>query len=566
VAVLALAAAGCATVPTSGRVQPARAGIGQVQEYPQLIAVPPRPGWSQKQIVSGFLHASATFADGHAIARMYLAPPLSTTWHPGWAATVVAEQPQINIAAPRSVHIVGGGPATSVAHVNITGQRLATLTDNGQYQTSSGSQVYHFTLVRTDGRWRIRSLPSTTTLLLTKPDFVKVYQAHNLYFFGPTGTLLVPDPVFVPQQATDTDLARGLVTALLDEPQGWLSGATRTRFPAGTRLRSVKINGSSAVVNLAGAAAKASQAVREDMAAQLVWTLTSSSYSPSAIQSVQLEINGRGQRFQEHQDYSQLVPARPASGRLYLVSSNGVSALSGSALRPVPGLDYSFSAIAVSPQGSRFAGVVASGKRTSTVYSGALTKAIHLVPRQLNGGTCTSLSFDSRGDIWAAAGKYLWMLPPGKGAAVPVVSRLLASQTITDLRVAPDGVRVAMIIRNQNGASQVAIGAVTRNGAQLSIGPTVAVGAGIPDPAELAWYNAYNILVLAQPGPGARLYEVPVNGGAPGRIQAVPGTISITTNGAEITAATDLGRLVTSSGPDEPWQPVTDGRAPAYPG
>ena len=39
-------------------------------------------------------------------------------------------------------------------------------------------------------------------LLLTSDSFQYDYQLRNLYFFDPTDSYLVPDPVYVPLQAT----------------------------------------------------------------------------------------------------------------------------------------------------------------------------------------------------------------------------------------------------------------------------------------------------------------------------------------------------------------------------
>ena len=571
-AAVALAAAGCATLPTSGNVQQAQAGTGQVQQYPQLIAVGPQPTWQPVEIVSGFLHASASFADGHAVARQYLTPGLSKTWHPGWAVNVVAT-PQFALAPTRPNHIVG--VVTPLRTVTLTGQGLATLTDSGQYRTSSGSTSYNFTLVKNDGVWRISQLPSDSSLLLTEPDFANVYTPHNLYFFAQAGRVLVPDPVFVPQPATDTDVAIGLIRGLLAGPQSWLSRAAGTDFPPRTKLLSVKINGSSVVVNLGGAAAKASRSARANMAAQLVWTFTSPSYSPSFVaQSVVLEINGAEQRLsggelQLPQFYGDLVPAqRPAP--LYFASRGAVSTLTGGGTRTLPGLGvHAFSAIAVSPDGQQFAGAVPSGARACTVYSGPLSGG-SLRPLQLaSGSACTSLSEDSLGEIWVAAGNLLDVLLAGKAASRLVGTRLPRSDSVTDVQVAPDNVRIAMIIKSptrQDKWSEVVIGAIRRDDGMPSIGPTVAVGTGIQDPIRLTWYNADNILVLAGPPSRAGLYEVPVNGGESKQILAAPQMISITTDGTELAAGTARGAILWSAGLNAQWQNVGRGHAAAYPG
>ena len=48
--------------------------------------------------------------------------------------------------------------------------------------------------------------------MLTQPDFAKVYRPQDLYFFDPTGQVLVPDAVFVPAGTSPTSLVTNLVT------------------------------------------------------------------------------------------------------------------------------------------------------------------------------------------------------------------------------------------------------------------------------------------------------------------------------------------------------------------
>src|SRR6202034_983262 len=150
-------------------------------------------------------------------------------------------------------------------------------TNTGQYLVSSSTQPFNYSLVKVNGQWRIDSLPRSQ-LLLTQSDFQRVYQPRDLYFLTQSGNTLVPDPVFVPQQATDTELATGLVQALLQDPSGWLTGAAVTGFPAHAQpLGQVRIGGQNATVDLGGEHGKplkVNQRQLEQMAAQLAWTPT----------------------------------------------------------------------------------------------------------------------------------------------------------------------------------------------------------------------------------------------------------------------------------------------------
>jgi hypothetical protein len=141
-----------------------------------------------------------------------------------------------------------------------------------------------------------------------------------------------------------------------------------------------------------------------------------------------------------------------------------------------------------------------------------------------------------------------------------------AGGRVTALRVAPDGVRIAMIVRGKAG-SQLEIGAVKLGAHTASIGQLTPIGAGIRDPAELSWYNPDNLIVLARPGSASpALKEVPLSGGEPTKISVEPGTLTITTAGSQIVAGLRRDRLVTLSSPDGSWQLLGPGQDPAYPG
>lgn len=581
---LAVLAGGCANMPASGALQ--QASVDQLraapaQDLPQLIPVPPGNAWSPTQIVAGFLAASASFANDHAVAREYLTPQMAKAWKPGWAATVVGS---LDVKIENLPPNVVDGAQIARASAEITGQSLATLTDSGQYLAGApGSQPKPLNLERIAGQWRINDLPAGS-LVLTQPAFQSDYVPRNLYFFGPSGTL-VPDPVLVPQQDTTEAPATGLVSALRQNPTGWLAVAAATSFPPGTTLLGVSISASSAVVDLGGAAAKATTGTLRRMAAQIVWTLTSSSYSPSAITSVQLRINQKPAtpvllRYQYSS--SSLMPARPAGDVFYIDRSGRASVLSGSA--PPARVPWPTKApvtmIAVVPgDGGEIAGIVPQ-RDGCTVYAGQSDSSADVTPRQLGGGTCAALSFDSQGNLWVAAGPHVWFLPEAGGAAVPVnTPGVPASDTIAALRVAPDDVRVAMIVRGKSGPAKVQVGAISPNntGAQVGINigqltyPLQTVGTGVADPTALSWYDADYLLVLSGSG-GGQLYEVPLNGGASSPVATPLGAVSVTSAGSEagsggpVLVGTATGKIMTSPGLNELWQQVAEGTAPVYPG
>jgi hypothetical protein len=599
---VAVLAAGCATVPTAGLPEPVTGPSGQARPYVQLVPPKPNASWLPSDIVSGFLAASASFTNKHAAARRFLAPQLRKSWKPSWAVTVVAggSTVQASHIGPTSIE----GESNTFETVKVTGEQLATISNVGQYLDNPGSRVYKFRLARFGNQWLISKLPTPSSLLLNQTDFEEVYQPRNLYFWAPQGSAMVPEPVFAPLQDTYADVATNLVDALLlsnQDQKSWLASATTTAFPRGTsRAGPVQIIGPSAVVNLRGAAASASAGQLHNMAAQLVTTLTSTSYGqPPLSRSVVLKVNGKvreidGQQTQLPEKYDELVPgSRASSPPLYYLTTDGaVGELSGDPLSrvavrgPAGRGSIPFAAIAVS-SGAVSSGAVSSGAVSSggqpqlaatsasgkgcVIYSGPLGSTAPLTRRRLpdpGGGACTSLSWDSRGDIWAVSGQTIWVLPPDGGSPESLTPPVLpgshpSAYRVRSLQVASDGVRVAMLIQERDGTHQVVLAGISVSGTAVNLGQPTTVGASLPDPTALSWYDPDHLILLDR----SQLYEVPANGGAAVPVGAVPaGTESVTAAGPGQIATTGNSQILMSTGPDQSQKFVAKGSGATYPG
>jgi Lipoprotein LpqB beta-propeller domain len=594
-AVAAALVASCATVPSVGQPRAVIGATGQIPQFVQLIPPVPQPDWGPDQIVQGFVAASASFAGNHAAAQKFLSPAARRTLHLGsWPVTVVnlAPGPTLTPLRPAS----GNGPPT-LTQATLRASQVATISDIGQYVYGPARRTYHFTLVRVGGQWRINSL-SPPALLLSQDSFMDVYQARNLYFWSPGYQALVPEPVFAPQQDTYAAAAASLVHALMRTSQDlgsadqhdrtWLADATQTAFRPGTTLigDKVAIDGQTAIVNLGGAAARASPAELQRMTRQLVTTLTSTSYaSPPIARHVELQINGRQPRGASQRPSP---PGPPLStGPLYYLATNGtVSALStqnaqngqpGRPVRNVPGhgqVPFSLIAVGSDPASGTqlLAGSAVAGKGC-TVYYGPLTGTAALssstVPDS-GGGACTSVSWDSRGDIWAVAAGDIWVLPAGGRQFLPISPPLLpggsaADYQVLSLRVAPDAVRVALLVKvaGPKAATQVVMAAVSHLGGEFLLGTTVAVGPTLASPIALSWYDPDHLVVLAR----SELYSVPVNGGAPAPVAAAPaGVSSVTATGPGRIAVAGGGQVYVSTGPEQNMLPGPRGTDAAYQG
>lgn len=574
VAVLALMSlTGCVSMPSSGPVLPYRVtqgGGGSGQQYLQAYSEPPGNGWNPVQIVQGFLAANASFAGHHQVAREYLADTVARTWDPLWSARVFNADPYVRIRS-------GGGKSDRTAVVTVSGTVQASVTHTGAYAVPSnarGSQTIAIKLVKDGDQWRISGPPGY--LLLSAVDFAADYQSRNLYFFNPARTSLVPDPVYVPLNAArsdPTDLLTGLVDDLISQPPDWLSGgAAVTAFPRGTKLQGVTLAGGTATVNLAvKSVSGAMSKVFQEVTAQLLWTLTGSGNQPT-VQSVVLYVNGKpwggsgGVPVQQQTSYKQYAPPDGGQASFYYLDTKGnVWRQSGATGKPAkvwtePGNGPRLSDIAVSPDGEYLAGL--SG---GSVYVGRLGSQLQ---RRVTGGF-TSLSWDSSDQLWLAGGLGTEMLSASGGSPVPVevmTAGPFASAVplpVTALRVAPDGVRVAVVLAD----SELSFGAIVNQQSVVNI-VLSPFSVTVPRLSGMTWYGAADVIALSGSGADAVLTEYPVNGGTSLRIPTATGMTGVAASaGYPLIASSANGVLSYNESVSGTWVALDQsGQSPVYPG
>jgi hypothetical protein len=549
----------------------------QNQPYVQIQPQPPGANWTPQQIVKGFLTASANFGNYPQVAKQYLTPAEQQIWNPLWSAVVYKKGP--DVAAPTYPSTAKNSKTATVA---ITGTIQANLSGYGNYSVPSASAPgglpdppQPFQLAKVGGQWRIADAPQE--LLLTSNSFANDYQLSNLYFFDPLTRFLVPDPVYVPLRATPGDLMDGLVNELIAPPTDWLSGATKTAFPQKTKVSDVGLDGVTAVVNLTGAAiAKAGPDVMRQVSAQLLSTLSDAVPSGSngqGVKSVEVVVNGNpwvppGAQDNPVQQKADWTPASGTSKEFYSVDSKGnLTSRTPAGDKPVSiaRIGTGYSQIAVSADGTYLAAL-----RGSTLYTGltggSLTK---------RGSGFVTMSWDANDDLWASQGEQIVVFrgtssarprqPLAQMVLVNVVNAQL-SEPFTALQVAPDGVRVAIVI----GGSELTFGAISR---PQSENPRITLSP-VQDNANftaLTWYGPKYVITLAEPGP--TVTEYPVSGGPSTPLQSYPTMQTITASfGRPLIAGLPKGRMVADASLTASWLPVNDGDTPAdgssptYPG
>jgi hypothetical protein len=191
-------------------------------------------------------------------------------------------------------------------------------------------------------------------------------------------------------------------------------------------------------------------------------------------------------------------------------------------------------------------------------------------PLQLR-GNCSWLSWDDGGNLWVGGGSEIWLVRPGSDVIYTVLNLAASpSQTVTDLRVSPDGTRVAMVVRGPNGVTQVDVAAISRHTSTTELAVShlmTTVGAGIPDPQAVSWLDPDHLIVLSSPGTAVpQLYQTPVNGGTSVTVSTPPGAVSVAAAGSLLVTGTKDGQIWVSVGIQAVPGAVAKGITPVFPG
>lgn len=552
--------AGCVSMPSGGPVLSysiTQSPGGQSQAFIQRIAQPPQPHWSPMQIVEGFIAASGSL--NLRTAQEYLTPAYSKEWtSAGWSATVYSKGPSVEPVSTPAEDPNAKSRHSQTAVVRVTGAVQANVFgSSGNYAVASAKspkspQPLYFKLVRAPGApWRISHAPKR--LLLTSATFALDYQQRNLYFFDPDYQVLVPDPVYVPLSATPAELMHNLVNDLNagPAPGSWLAGATETAFTSLTRAKvgDVTLDGGIATVTLTTTSKQPTTALQQ-IYAQLFWTLVGSGQGSPAVQQVALVVNGKPWSATGTQDNSQTTPAysppqSATTGEFYYLDSAGYLVQQNGAQgapHKIGPLGKGFTQIAVSPpvgaDGVQYLAALRGGaKGGDTLYTGLVGGK--LVKR---GAGYTSMSWAPDGYLWTTTiGGQIARLrgnaSPAKpaGQPQPVTVQKVAG-SFTAIRVAPDGVRVALIA----GGSVLDFGAIkhlagaraSEQDIQITPSPYNVAVPGITL-TTVTWYGPDNVITLGTLGAGRQvLTEYAVNGGGSASIPPPPRVQTITAAGA----------------------------------
>jgi len=568
-------AAGCASIPTSGPVRPGDVlQVDPENEGVPFIAEPPRRGAAPEEIVRGFLRAGADFRSDHAVAREYLTPAARQSWDPDRGTVVYT-----GIAEPQATAAPGSGQP-----VVVQVPEVARIDGEGSYRRSAEGSVVEraFGLDRVEGQWRIARLDDG--LLLSALDVAETYRQVALYFLSPTRNVLVPDLVLLPQLQ---GLSTQLVSRLLRGPTAALRGAVRTAFPQGTSLdvESVPVSDGLATVQLDEVALRANEDARQQMSAQLVWTLKQLGPEVSRVR-----ITAGGEDLltsgvppeQPREAWATFDPdAMPDDASLYAVRDGAVGQVLDGRFVPVAGAAGSGGAAlrtpAVSLDGDQIAAVSADG---GVLVHGQLADGVPLGVAA-RGGELSRPSFDPSGNLWFAdrATGGLFLLPAGATTPVPVPVPRLPGGRLSGVAASRDGVRLALISGTGSAArlSVVAVAGLDRLGpdggrsAEMRLVGLAAPLPGLRGVRDVAWADATTVVVLGSLDElPVRPHDVSVDGYRVVDLEPLAGLVTIAAAppaSRPVVGATTDGELVEHSpASGRGWEPLVQAVDPAFPG
>lgn len=578
---VALALAGCSGLPTSSDVRAGKAvdnhappTVGNI-EYPG-----PTDGASQKDIVSGFLDATAGTNQNYERAREYLTDNARRSW------------------APRTVAVTSGTRdliASGKNTVTATAESIADLDASAHLteQPSGATTTADFRLAKVDGQWRIAELPADFGLWMNVDQFKRIYQPQEVYYAAATQHTLVPDT----QWYTQTGLVSSLAAAVVRGAPRWMNGMTLPSLPKGSELTgsSVSIdNDGVASVNVSGEVLAATPVQRTALWASMLATLGQVSEVRRVVVLVdgaRLQAPGLPSSPSTPSDLgytavsgnpAQLV-GRTGPTRLEWMD-NGDSATDlrnpshSKDLPTLPTINHNWYRLAVSGDGKQVAAIDGANAVLGRWVGGHLSRisgfGTDLVAPSFS--STRGPSGDSIDELWVAgrsvskdsgdksANGTLWVvdaeLPVADAQPQPVEAAWLRDKHITAVRLSPDGERIAVAVHAPGGASQVYVAGVVRGkkGHAQSLTRPLRVAPSVTNVLDIGWIDYVTLAVLQRDSDGgvAGPLNVPI-GGLSSSLGETPGGDHLLATGSgasSLYVETDADTVLTRVGAS--WQEV----------
>ena len=529
VALIALVLTGCASIPSTGPVQPGGAApAGPVPDV-DILVPGPAPGQTQREILEGFIQAALSPRNDYERAREFLTEAFNDEWQADAAAT-------IDVLAEREIETV----SETAMQVNVT--PAASLGGNGQYEEPDSRTPiplpYQFEQV--DGEWRISSAPSG--IVIDQASFAQVFREYTVYFFDPTYRYLVPDVRwYAVRESAQTSIVQAMIAGAAD----WLAPGVVSAFPEGVQLEpaAVPVTGSSASVSLTGAAFDDLATVQR-MQAQLEASLI----GVRSITSVDLSLNG------VEPDAPDLSPAPITSPRVdprtvvFDGETFGHLATSGERIEPIAGLSDAVAAMA--PTGA----ALGPDDESVAVRNGAGVSVVRVgeepVPLDPRGGLVTP-AIDGEDIVWSvpadAPDELAWFAPDGTSGQVAVP---WSGTSIAAIEVSRDSTRIVALLADGARTHFVAT-SIERDtdGKPVALGTnTLRLDDVSGTPLDVAWLDSRTVASITGLPDGSTRIVTQELGGFASQRDGPAGGVLIVGGNSDLRALTASGELDVQSG------------------
>lgn len=569
VLVVGVAIAGCSTVPTSGPVGEST----QNQTSDSDIAytfnpAPPTDGASPETVVQGFVAAASGVQDDFSIAREYLTPELAEEWDPSERTLVYSAQPTV---------VSDGSDESYTVQFDVE-----SMVDSDGVLTDMPENSTEAMTVETeevDGEWRISKVPDGISL--DSAQFSALYASHTLYFYDRSYRYAVPDVRwFLNRQGQSTQV----VEALLDGPAPYLDGAVASAFGESAELdaTSVPVDSGTAEVQVSQETAEgASDLALQRMQQQLELTLS----GMARIDEVEMRTENNRLSWQsEDSDFNEIdSDTSVGSTQIGIDRESGQLVHYEGSVSEIEGLaDVSY----LNPQrptmntdADTFAFLNGEG---DTMHIANQNGGLDLLA---TGNDLTAPSMDTANWVWTVShpedsdddsedsesedqDSQILAAPAtiGNTEVRQISADWLDSETISSLKVSPDGARAAIVVGSGEDAELQVAGIVRdSSGTPMALSQPTTVDTSVPM-SEVVWYSPEELLVAETSDSERVVAEIVGINGTQATLNALLGMQSISagsgTSNIYADTADDLYLRVGSSWRPQPGD-VTD---LSYPG
>lgn len=499
---LALAVAllsGCVRVPTSGPVVRVEASRAPVNAGVRVNPHPPAHGASAADVVEGFLMAMAADESGFATARQYLTDEAAQRWNPDEGVKIYAS---------------GVSPEERNGRWVLDAGVVGVLAADGTYQQASDQVSHDFGVVRdANGEWRVSQPPAG--LLISQSLFPAAFVRVVVYHHAPSASWLVADPRYFPRGPRARELA---ARAVLAGPPEWLSGAVDPP-PPGLSLADISVSETGLVrIGVAAASPPSPEAARR-VAAELVWTFRSFAY----VSHVSIEdASGRPWSLPRVAPGPLAIDAFAAASPSDAQLSRQLFVVNRGHLARAVDVGGSVQMVAVAPAASHVtaADVRGDGSQAAVVENGTTIRLVGVSEdssqQELSAGAVGRPDYARQGEVFVPVDGGVRVLTGGSWRPTPVAG--LPAGSVTRVRVAPDGVRIAIVVRLPDGRGALGIARVERSsgGVTLSGWREVVVQARDDRPApvlDVGWDTDSSLMVVADLGGNAVVVQTGQEGG-----------------------------------------------------